>query len=222
LIVSKTLTKACSVLKLHKNSLVLDSNKSNLFAVPLGNVESETPAKWLLDSGASIHFNNINDFVDYQVIKLIKVVTANRSTTVTGKGAVILTVEDKAIGIELVYHIPDLTTKLLSLGEFLHSGLHTRGSDRSISVEEGMENFLTFYPSKTNPNLYTVRALVYKEEALAKTVQCIYTVDFEVMHHRLAHPSKDVVQKARKHIKDFPNFHIPEECTFTQDAHKER
>jgi hypothetical protein len=58
-ILSKTLTKAGSVLKLHKNSLVLDfNNKSNLFAAPLGNVKSETPAEWLLDSGASMHFTN--------------------------------------------------------------------------------------------------------------------------------------------------------------------
>jgi hypothetical protein len=94
-ILSKMLTKACSVLKLHKNSLVLDLNKSNLFAAPLGNTKSETPAEWLLDSGASMHFtNSINDFIDYQVIK---VVTANGLMTVTGKGAVILTVENKAI-----------------------------------------------------------------------------------------------------------------------------
>jgi hypothetical protein len=62
---SKMLTKACTVLKIaSKNSLVLDfNNKSNLFAVPLGNVKTETPAEWLLDSGASMHFtNDINDF----------------------------------------------------------------------------------------------------------------------------------------------------------------
>jgi hypothetical protein len=72
LILSKTLTKARSVLKLTNcSSLVLDlNNKSNLFATPLGNVKSEKPAEWLLDSGASMHFtNNIHDFVDYQVIK---------------------------------------------------------------------------------------------------------------------------------------------------------
>jgi hypothetical protein len=97
------------------------------------------------------------------------------------------------------------------LGEFLHNGLHTRGSSRSISIEEGSENFLTFHPSETNPNLFFVRALVYKEEALANTVQCIYTIDFEAMHRRLAHPSKEVLQNARKHVKDFPDFPIPKE-----------
>ena len=61
-----------------------------------------------------------------------------------------------------------------------------------------------------NPNLFFIRALIYKEEALAKTVQCIYTIDFEVMHHHLAHPSKEVLQKARKHVKESPEISIPE------------
>jgi hypothetical protein len=99
----RTLTKARSVLKTANcSSSVLDLNKSNLFAMPLGNVKSETPAEWLLDSGVSMHFNNINNFIDYQVIKPIKVMIANGSTQVTGKGAVILTVGDKAIQISVV------------------------------------------------------------------------------------------------------------------------
>jgi hypothetical protein len=46
-ILSKTLTKACSVLKLNNpSSLVLDLNKkSNLFATPLGNIKNKTPAE---------------------------------------------------------------------------------------------------------------------------------------------------------------------------------
>ena len=127
-----------------------------------------------------------------------------------GKGAVILVINQKAIRIEPVYHIPDLTTKLISLGQLLQSGLFTRGSARSISVEDGSENFLTFHPSEMNPNLFFIRALIYKEEALAKAVQCTYTVDFEVMHRRLAHPSKEVLQKAQKHVKKFPEISIPE------------
>ena len=122
-----------------------------------------------------MHFtNDINDFIDYQAITPIKVVTANGLTQVKGKGVIILVINQKAIWIEPVYHIPDLTTKLISLGQLLQSGLFTRGSARSISVEDGSENFLTFYPSEMNLNLFFIWALIYKEEALAKTVQCIY------------------------------------------------
>ena len=82
-ILSKTLTKARSVLK-QVHSLALDLNtKSDLFAAPLSDTKTNTPAEWLLDSGVSMHFtNNIDDFVDYQTITPIKVVTTNRSTKV--------------------------------------------------------------------------------------------------------------------------------------------
>jgi hypothetical protein len=187
---SQRLTKAYSVLK-QVNSLALDFNKKSIsFAAPMSDIKIETPEEWLLDSGASMHFtNDINDFIDYQVIKPTNVVTANGSTKIAGKGAVILIVEGQAIRVEPVYHVPDLTCKLISLGEFLQSGLYTRGTSHSISVQEGSENYLTFYPSEMNPNLYTIKAIIYKEEALQKAVPCIYTVDFEVMHRRLAHPS---------------------------------
>ena len=159
-----------------------------------------------------MHFtNNINDFVDYQPIKLIKVVTANRSMQVTGKGAVILVTENQAIWIEPVYHVLDLTCKLISLGKLLHSGLYTRGMSCYISIQEESKNYLTFYPSEMNPNLFTVKAIIYKEEALQKAVPCIFTIDFEVMHHRLAHPSKEALQKAWKHVKDVPDISIPKE-----------
>ena len=137
IILRKTLTKARSVLK-QINSLVHDLNdkKSDLFAASLSDTKMNTPAEWLLDSGASMHFtNNINDFVDYQTTTTIKVVTANGSTQVRGKGAVILVINQKAVRIEPVYHIPDLTTKLISLGQLVQSGLFTRWSARSISVK---------------------------------------------------------------------------------------
>ena len=211
IILSKMLTKARSVLK-QVHSLALDLNsKSDLFAAPLSDTKINSPAEWLLDSGASMHFtNDINDFVDYQTTTPIKVVTANGPTQVKGKGAVILVINQKAVRIEPVYHIPDLTTKLISLGQLLQSRLYTRGSACSLSVEDGSEIFLTFYPSEMNLNLYFVWALIYKEEALANTVQCIYAVDFEVMHRRLAHPSKEVLQKAQKHVKEFPKISFPE------------
>ena len=39
----------------------------------------------------------------------------------------------------------------------------------------------------------------------------IYSIDFEIMHLQLAHPSKDVIIKAKKHIKDFPDVQVPKE-----------
>ena len=38
-----------------------------------------------------------------------------------------------------------------------------------------------------------------------------YSINFEIMHCQLAHPSKDVIIKAKKHIKDFPDVQVPKE-----------
>src|SRR5258708_36594772 len=39
----------------------------------------------------------------------------------------------------------------------------------------------------------------------------IYGVDYEILHRQLVHPSKDVLLKARKHLKDFPEIEFPTE-----------
>jgi hypothetical protein len=91
---------------------------------------SETDkTQWMLDSGASQHFTfNINDFVVYEAIpEPIEVLTATTTTSIVGMGMVIIRTKRGAHRISPVWYIPDLTTHLLSLGQFLQSGLSSRG-----------------------------------------------------------------------------------------------
>ena len=105
-----------------------------------------TVTEWMLNSGASDHFTgDINDFVEYETLSKPTVVhTANAQTSVVGKGTVVLQIKNKVI--HPILYIPDLTTRLFSLGQFHVAGLHSRGSAKEISVHEGDEEFLTFYP----------------------------------------------------------------------------
>ncbi len=41
----------------------------------------------------------------------------------------------------------------------------------------------------------------------------IHTVDFDTLHRRMAHPSPEVMVRARKYLKDFPTVRMPEEHT---------
>jgi hypothetical protein len=110
---------------------------------------SETnKTQWVLDSGASQHFTfDINDFVMYEAIpEPIQVLTATTTTNIVGMGAVIINTRQGAHRISPVWYIPDLTTQLLSLGQFLQSGLSSRGSARVISLYTNKERTLTFYP----------------------------------------------------------------------------
>jgi transposase InsO family protein len=39
----------------------------------------------------------------------------------------------------------------------------------------------------------------------------IYGIDYDIMHRQLVHPSKEVLLRARKHLKDFPEIEFPKE-----------
>ena len=173
--------------------------------------KSKNKTMWMLDSGASLHFtNDLDDFIEYEAIAPVEIRTATTVTHVIGRGTVILTVDGVAIRISPVHYIPDLTTRLLSLGQFLRSGLSSRGSARSVTVydKEG-KDLLTFHPRHENDSIYVIWSLVGKQNCAE--VSTIYAVDFEVMHRRLAHPSNDVMRKAGRHIKDFPDVLVPKE-----------
>ena len=108
---------------------------------------TENEAIWMLDSGASWHFTyDTNDFVELEAITPLPIYTANGQTEITGKGTVIFTVDGSTIRVYPIYYIPDVKTCLLSLGQFLQSGLHSRGSARDITLYKGQDEFLAFHP----------------------------------------------------------------------------
>ena len=177
---------------------------------PQDSDKNETEAKWMLDSGASRHFTfNINNYVNYETTAEVLVRTANSFTKIVGKGTVIITVDRKTVRINPIYHIPDLSCRLLSLGQFLRSGLFSRGSAREISLHEEEKEFLTFYPRSEEDSIYVIRSLVGAK--VSAQIKTIFNIDFEVLHCRLTHPSNDVLRKAGRHLKDFPEVQIPKE-----------
>ena len=183
---------------------------NKISCLPLHDELSENEAIWMLDSGASWHFTyNTNNFVELEAITPLPIYTANGQTEITGKGTVIFTVDGCTIRLYPIYYIPDIKTRLLSLGQFLQSGLHLRGSACNITLYQGQEEFLAFHPRRADDTLYIIKTLLGAEI----TVQfvTIYSIDFEIMHRWLAHPSKDVIIKAKKHIKDFPDVQVPKE-----------
>jgi len=86
--------------------------------------ECWTKPTWFLDSGASLHFCfNLNDFIKYWKYKPYErtpVTTAAHMIYVECKGAVLLKhiVNSKTIRkhLEHVLHMPQITTRLLSMG----------------------------------------------------------------------------------------------------------
>ena len=138
----------------------------------------------MLNSGASCHFtNDLNDFIEFEEnIGPKRVVrTANSSTSITGKGTVIFTVNGEQIRLYPVFYIPDLNDHLLSLGQFHHSGLSSRGDGHAIVLYDGNdEEFLTFYPRSANSTIYVIQSLIGTEADYS--LSTVYNVDFKIMH----------------------------------------
>jgi hypothetical protein len=170
--------------------------------------------EWIIDSGASSHFtNSMSDFIDFEKFKERRVVyTANSSAEMIGQGTVLIVLSTGVVArIYPVIYIPSLSCKLLSLGTFLKNGLLCTGLRSSIQVLKGSKPFMTFRPRNKNETLYVVKAHVADKAESYTALDTIYSIDYETLHKRLAHPSKEVLQKARKHIKDFPEIEFPTE-----------
>jgi len=143
--------------------------------------ENLTEAEWMLDSGASEHFTgDINDFVEFETLAPIAVQTATETTNIIGRGSVILQIKNKVLRIYPVYYIPELTTRLFSLGQFLQAGLLSSWNARQISVHEGEEEFLSFYPRHKKGTIYVVQSLLGKK--VDSRIETIHMVNFETMH----------------------------------------
>ena len=199
--------------KYHRDTKYLVPNTSSLVCCPLCVNEDQSKATWMLDSGASCHFtNDINDFVEFEenVGPERVIQTANGSISIAGKGTVIFTINGERIRLYPIFYIPDLNNRLLSLGQFHQSGLSSRGSAHSIVLYDGNdEEFLSFYPQTANSTIYVIQSLLGTE--VDYSLSTVYNVDFKIMHQCLMHPSGEVLQKAGKYVKDFPDIKIPSE-----------
>jgi hypothetical protein len=89
-----------------------------------------------LDSGASLHFCfDLNDFIEYQKYKPHErtlVTTATYTIYVEGEGTVLLKhkVDGKTIKMHLehVLHMPQITTRLLSMANFCYKECASQGT----------------------------------------------------------------------------------------------
>jgi transposase InsO family protein len=171
---------------------------------------------WLLDSGASQHYtNNIDDYVDYTLWTRDNygyVRTATTTTPVIGTGTVMIRVPgpkgtEHTLRVHKVRHVPEMFTRLLSLGLFLQDNMDLGGNKNSIRLSRKGKTFLVCHPCHEGDTLYGVNSDDYTKEVALKSDH-VYKVDKHIMHQRFAHPSKDVLRKAQRHTADFPDVDL--------------
>ena len=101
-------------------------------------------------------------------------------------------------------HIPNSGVCLISLGQLLNHGAKVQGDMHQINVLYGDGILLApFTPGRLGSNMYTLESLPLK----GLIMTC--TLTYDIVHHHLGHPSKDVICHARKHTWNFPDVEIP-------------
>ena len=174
---------------------------------------------WLLDSGTSHHFTgNLRDFTSFQELKHKHFAkTANGVAEIAGIGTILLRCLDHNIGDEKVVkltqvlHMPGTTAHLISMGEMLLQNYRVADNRRGISLI-GKANRLWF---GTDPEdecgvIFGIRSI---PKVRSNYITSVSKVDYDIMHWRFGHPSKEVLQCAHKHMQHFPDIHFPtEDC----------
>ena len=57
---------------------------------------------------------------------------------------------------------------------------------------------MTFLPRNELDSIFVVKSIAAKDKDIHMAHNTIYGIDYETMHRRLAHPSKEVLLKPRK------------------------
>ena len=166
---------------------------------------------WIIDSGTSMHFTpNQSDVVMYQPLgdHKITVSTAADVIHVVGKGSVWIRWKDPQ-GVDQILtlhnfgHLPNSGVKLISMDALMNHGTKVIGNAEAIKVTYGDGAMLVqFTPGPLGPNMYIMRQLPFEKSAI-KTMTS-HPIDYDIMHKRLEHPSKDVLRHAHKHMHNFP------------------
>jgi len=118
--------------------------------------------------------------------------------------------------------VPQITARLLSLGQFLKEGMHVYGNDAMISLhlldQTPVCNVNWVLLPKTTLIIYWLLATRHRQQ----DVHSIFKVDYDIMHRRLAHPSKEVLRKARSSTKDSRKSAFHGTIPYALDVHWER
>jgi len=73
-------------------------------------------------------------------------------------------------------------------------------------IDDCTKRDIIFFYTHGDSTMYWVRAPPV-HNITSVSVDMI-TIDYELLHHQLGHPSKDVLRAAHKHVKDFPSVTI--------------
>jgi GAG-pre-integrase domain len=96
----------------------------------------------------------------------------------------------------------------MSVGHLLNDGLKLEGSYLSLEFSAGTSStqrlLLQFKPYCPGQNIYWLSARLTSRHAML-ALSSVFTVDYNIMHRRFAHPNKDVLRHASRNTQNLPS-----------------
>ena len=143
---------------------------------------------------------------------------ANGVAEITGIGTILLgcldsTGDELTVKLIQVLYMPGTTAHLISMGELLLHDYKVTGNKSGISLT-GKSNRFWFGPDPEDEHgvIFGIRSI---PTIRSNHITSMSKVDYDIMHQRFGHPSKDVLCQAQKHTLRFPEIHFPsEDCVY--------
>ena len=156
-------------------------------------------AFWLLDSGASCHFTgDLGDFASYQALKHKHYAkTANGVAEIAGIVMVLLrcldhnTGDEKVVKLTQVLHMPGTSARLISMGEMISRNYRVAGDKKGISlISKADRLWFGTDPEDEHGIIFGIRSIL---TIRSNYIASVSKVDYDIMHWRFGHPSKEVL-----------------------------
>jgi len=174
---------------------------------------------WMLDSGATVHISPyMANFIDY-IPALVKgnVCTAEgpMDLVVEGSGTVLIQhifhykgkLHKELLRLQEVLYIPGVIACFTSLVRLLKEGLHVYGDAAGMNLftRENDKVPLMHAEPWDSKMLFWLKA----EQPSLNGVESVFTTDYDLLHHHLGHPSKDMQKQTQRHTAGLPDVKIP-------------
>ena len=107
--------------------------------------------------------------------------------------------------------MPGTSAHLISMGKMLLHNYRVTGDKKGISLI-GKADQLWFGtdPEDERGMIFGIRSI---PTIRSNYIASMSKVDYDIMHWRFGHPSKEVLQCVHKHMQCFPDIHFPmEDC----------
>ena len=150
----------------------------------------------LLDSGASSHFtSDIKDFMEYHDFPNPHYTqTANSKAPIVGHGTVRILYCGNVVHLSPTIYMPTCHVKLISLGTLLKDKCLSGHSSKNLFTiydKCSKKDLITFHSHGENTMYWVCAPTVRSTNNVTFTMS---TVDYELLHCHMEHPSKDVLR----------------------------